>query len=143
MTHLRTTGVLYRIAPSESDFIIGTGGILSADDLYLADLDTVTTPTSRRLKRLLDISTSLLAIILSPILFWPQRRKRHFFGHCLSVLVGRRTWVGYTGRNGIFSPASIAPGATTDVAERLMLRYMRHYRPSTDLTILVRNWNQI
>ena len=143
MTHLRTTGVLYRIAPAEGDFIIGTGGILSADDLYLADLDTVSTPTCRRRKRLLDIVASTLLIVLSPILFWPQRQKGRYFGDCFSVLVGKRTWVGYTGHPGVFTPADIAPSATADVAERLMLRYMRHYRTTTDLTILLRNWNYL
>ena len=143
MSHLRTTGVLYRIAPAEGDFIIGTGGILSADDLYLTDLDTVSTATSRRRKRLLDTTAALLLLVLSPILFWPQRHKRRYFGDCLSVLVGHRTWVGYTGHSGVFSPADIAPTTSPDVAERLMLRYMRHYRPTTDITILLQNWNRI
>ncbi len=143
MTRLRTTGVLYRIAPAEGDFIIGTGGILSADDLYLADLDTVSTPTCRRRKRLLDIVTSLVLIILSPILFWPQKHKKRYFADCLAVLVGKKSWVGYTGHAGVFTPADITPAATADLAERLMLRYMRHYRTTTDLTILLRNWNQI
>ena len=143
MTHLRTTGVQYRIAPAEGDFIIGSGGILSADDLYLADLDTITTATCRRRKRLLDIVAAQLLLFLSPILFWPQKHKGRYYGDCLSVLVGKRTWVGYTGHNGIFTPADIAPAATPDVAERLMLRYMRHYRSTTDITILLRNWNRI
>ena len=143
MTHLRTTGVLYRIAPAEGDFIIGTGGILSADDLYLSDLDTVSTPSSRRSKRLFDIVTSLLALLFSPLLFWFQQNKKRYYGDCLRVLTGRMSWVGYTGRPGVFSPADIAPGTSPEVAERLMLRYMRHYRTTTDITILLRNWNRI
>ena len=143
MTHLRTTGVLYRIAPSDSDYIIGSGGILSANDLYLTDLDTVDTPTCRRQKRLFDILTALLLIVLSPVLFWPQQRKRRYFADCLAVLAGRLSWVGYTGRQGVFTPADIAPAATADLAERLTLRYMRHYRTATDIGILLRNWNRI
>ena len=143
MTHLRTTGVQYRIAPAEGDFIIGTGGILSADDLYLTDLDTVTTSTCRRRKRLLDIGVAALLIVLSPILFWPQKHKNRYFADCWHVLTGKSTWVGYTGRKGVFTPANILPMATADLAERLMLRYMRHYRISTDITILLRNWNRI
>ena len=143
MTHLRTTGVQYRIAPAEGDFIIGTGGILSADDLYLTDLDTVTTATCRRHKRLLDIGVAVLLIVLSPILFWPQKHKNRYFADCWHVLTGKSTWVGYTGRKGVFTPADILPMATADLAERLMLRYMRHYRISTDITILLRNWNRI
>ena len=45
MASLKTAGVEYKIAPAEGDFIIGTGGILSRDDLYLDNLDTVSTPT--------------------------------------------------------------------------------------------------
>ena len=143
MTHLRTTGVFYRIAPADGDFIIGSGGILSADDLYLADLDTISTPSSRRRKRMLDFAIALLAILLSPVLFWPQRRKAQYFGDCFSVLIGRRTWVGYTGHPGVFAPADIATSTTADLAERLMLRYMRHYRISTDINILLHNWNRL
>jgi len=147
MTTLRTTGVQYRIAPADGDFIIGTGGILLADELYITDLDTIGTATNRRYKRLLDIGTALLALLLSPILFWPQRRKGRYFGDVLRVLFGNRTWVGYTGKEGIFTPADIA-GRTSDsvpdeTAQRLMLRYMRHYRPTTDMAIIINNWNRL
>jgi GT2 family glycosyltransferase len=143
MAQLRTTGVEYRIAPSESDFIIGSESILSPDDLYIADLDTISTDTCRRTKRTLDISTALVVIIVSPILFWFQRRKKDFYGHCFAVLAGSITWVGYTGHRGVFSPADLLPAASKELQERLMLRYMRHYRTTTDMTILLRNWNNL
>ena len=143
MTHLRTTGVLYRIAPAEGDYIIGSGGILSTNDLYLADLDTISTPTCRRRKRMLDMVTSLSFIVLSPILFWPQKHKRRYFSDCFGVLAGRLTWVGYSGRQGVFAPSDIVPHASAEIAQRLMLRYMRHYRTTTDITILLHNWNRI
>ena len=143
MAQLRTTGVEYRIAPSESDFIIGSESILSPDDLYIADLDTISTDTCRRTKRTLDIVTAFVVLITSPVLFWFQKRKRNFFGHCLAVLVGSLTWVGYTGHRGVFSPSDLLPAASKELQERLMLRYMRHYRTTTDLTILLRNWNNL
>lgn len=143
MTTLRSAGVQYRIAPAEGDYIIGTGGILSADELYFADLDTVGTATNRRIKRLLDFGVALLMLLLSPALFWLQRRKKQYFGDCLRVLVGNRTWVGYTGCKGIFSPADIADNVSPDTAGRLMLRYMRRYRPATDIAIILHNWNRI
>lgn len=143
MANLRTTGVEYKIAPEESDYIIGSDSILSPDDIYIADLDTISTDTSRRTKRTFDIATSLLLLILSPILFWPQRRKQHYFGHCLGVLSGRLTWVGYTGHQGVFSPADMVSNSTPELRERLLLRYMRHYHTSTDWNILLHNWNNI
>ena len=143
MAQLKTTGVDYKIAPAEGDYIIGSESILTADELYLSKLDTISTDTARRSKRLFDIGTSLLLILLSPALFWFQRRKKNYFGDCLHVLTGRRTWVGYTGHAGIFSPSDLLTSASTDMQQRLMLRYMRHYRTSTDWNILLRNWDNI
>lgn len=144
MAHLRTTGVEYKIAPSESDYIIGSESVLSPDDLYIADLNTISTDTSRRRKRLFDIGTAMALLLLSPLLFWFQKRKGNYFGHCLSVLVGTLTWVGYTNHRGVFTAADMLRGDVTEqLRERLTLRYMRHYSTATDFTILMRNWNNI
>lgn len=143
MALLKTTGVEYKIAPAEGDFIIGSESILSADDLYLADLNTISTDTARRTKRLFDVTTSLLLLLASPILFWFQQRKRRYFGDCLRVFSGQLTWVGYTGHRGVFSPADLFPDASPELQQRLLLRYMRHYRTITDWKLLTRNWNKI
>lgn len=144
MAHLRTTGVEYKIAPSESDYIIGSESVLSPNDLYIAELDTISTDTSRRRKRMFDIGTALALLLLSPVLFWFQKRKSQYFGHCLSVLVGSLTWVGYTNHRGVFTAADMLRGDVTEqLRERLTLRYMRHYSTATDFTILMRNWNNI
>ena len=144
MAHLRTTGVEYKIAPSESDYIIGSESVLSPDDLYIADLNTISTDTSRRRKRLFDIGTAMALLLLSPLLLWFQKRKGNYFGHCLSVLVGSLTWVGYTNHRGVFTAADMLRGDVTEqLRERLTLRYMRHYSTATDFTILMRNWNNI
>jgi hypothetical protein len=143
MAHLRTTGVDYKIAPSEGDYIIGSDSVVSREELFLADLDTISTDTCRRNKRLFDILSSLLLLLLSPITFWFQRHKRSYFPHTLSVLVGRCSWVGYTGRKGIFTPSDLFDNPSPTVQERLMLRYMRHYRTTSDIVILFHNWRNI
>ncbi len=140
MSELHTTGVVYKIAPAEGDYIIGSGGILSRGDLYLDDLDTLGTGASRRSKRLFDIGAATFLLVFSPVLVWLQHDKRRFFKHCLQVLSGRLTWVGYTGREGVFSPADLAPEANAEMQNRLMLRYMRRYRVMTDAAILLRRW---
>ena len=143
MSQLHTTGVEYKIAPAEGDYIIGTGGILSRDDLYLDDLETVGTAGSRRRKRLFDIGSAALLLLAAPLLVWFQRRKGRYLADCLRVLAGRTTWVGHTGRQGIFSPANLAPDASDETHKRLMLRYMRRYRVATDATILLRHWRTL
>ena len=61
----------------------------------------------------------------------------------LSVLVRRCSWVGYTGRKGIFTPSDLFDNPSPTVQERLMLRYMRHYRTTSDIVILFHNWRNI
>ncbi|MBR1549146.1 MAG: glycosyltransferase [Bacteroidales bacterium] len=143
MATLRTTGVEYKIAPENSDYVIGSNSILSRESLFLDDLETISTDACRRNKRLFDLTTALMLLLLSPVLFWFQRRKNAYYADCLRVLAGRRSWVGFRGRKGIFSPADLAPGASPELQERLLLRYMRHYKTSTDASILLHNLNNI
>ena len=143
MAHLKTTGVEYKIAPAEGDYVIGSESILSSDDIYVADLDTISTDTSRRTKRMFDVGTAFLLLLLSPLFFWFQRRKRDYFADCLLVLVGRKTWVGYTGRPGVFLPSDLLRHPTPELRQRVMLRYMRHYHTATDWKLLINNWNNI
>lgn len=143
MASLKTSAVEYKIAPAEGDYIIGSDNILSSDSLYLDNLNTISTDTCRRNKRLFDILSSLLLLLLSPITFWFQRHKRSYFPHTLSVLVRRCSWVGYTGRKGIFTPSDLFDNPSPTVQERLMLRYMRHYRTTSDIVILFHNWRNI
>ena len=116
MAQLKTTGVEYKIAPSESDFIIGSNTILSRDDLFVDDLDTISTATCRRSKRLFDLVSSLLILLLSPVLFWFQQRKKCFYADCWRVLTGRASWIGHLGRDGIFEPADIGRNLSPDVS---------------------------
>jgi hypothetical protein len=143
MALLKTSAVEYKIAPAESDFIIGSNSILSSDSLYLDDLNTISTATCRRNKRLFDLFSSLLLLLFSPILFWFQHKKRTYYPHCFAVLCGHYSWVGHTGRKGIFSPADLFDNPSPTVQERLMLRYMRHYRTTADAAILIHNWRKI
>lgn len=143
MASLKTSGVVYRIAPAEGDYIIGSDSILSREEIFLDDLNTVSTDSCRRNKRLFDFFTALLLLVFSPLTLWFQKHKGKYYTDCLSVLVGHCSWVGYTGHSGIFSPADITAGASPEVSERLMLRYMRHYRIATDATILFKNWRRL
>ena len=90
------------------------------------------------------VITALTLLLLSPVLFWFQKGKGQYLGHCLSVLVGTLTWVGYTNHRGVFTPADmLRSDATEQLRERITLRYMRHYSTATDFNILMRNWNRI
>ena len=146
LAHGRNSQVEYKIVPPESDFIIGSNSISSAEDIYSEDLLGIATPLNRRNKRLLDILSSTLLLLLSPLLFWFQHHKGTFFPHCWQVLTGRRSWVGTddgSTRPGIFAPEDAltarATGLSNEVRQRIRLRYLRNYRPTDDLHILTKN----
>ncbi len=151
MATLQDTGVTYKIAPSEGDYIIGSEVINSMEDLYAIDLYTLAGNLQRRNKRLVDIMIALLALVLSPLLLWLQHNKRSYFAHCCQVLVGCKSWVGYEGdepdlpqlRPGILTPLNLLPGRNKAQlalnAHRLNVRYAKNYRLATDLSIILRN----
>lgn len=140
MLQLKASGVEYKIAPEEADFVIGSNSINSREDLYTMEINTVASPMSRRNKRLFDIGTSTLLVLISPVMIWWQHDIRHYYPDCLNVLFGRKTWVSVKG--GIFTPSDILPGRTLD-QQRMNLRYTRNYKVSTDATILWRNLRNI
>ncbi|MBQ9637977.1 MAG: glycosyltransferase [Bacteroidales bacterium] len=116
MAQLTTTGVAYKIAPESADFLVGSTVINSADDLYTVDINAVSTSLNRRYKRLFDIGSSLLLLLFFPFLLPLQKYKRHYFSRCLSVLIGRYSWVGYapslSADDHNSSPLSTTPNAS-------------------------------
>ena len=138
--------VEYKIAPNDSSFIIGSNSIHRTEDLYTEELRTIADPLNRRNKRLFDIGTAMLLIILFPILLPFQRHKRSYFAHCWQVLIGKKSWVGVchaNTRNGIFAPEDALPRRNaplnSELKQRLHLRYLRNYKLTTDLQILYKN----
>ena len=142
----RHNPVEYKIVPNESDFIIGSNSINSAEDLYTEELHTIADPLNRRNKRIFDILSALLLIIFSPLLIPFQRRKKLYYTHCWQVLIGRCSWVGTsidTTRPGIFGPEDALPRRAStlspELKQRLHLRYLRNYKITSDIQILFKN----
>ncbi len=146
----RHTQTEFKIVPTDSDFIIGSNSITSAEDLYVEELRTIATPLNRRNKRIFDVLCSLLLMVLSPVLIWFQKRRSQYLPHCWQVLTGRKTWVGTDGvvtRKGVFGPEDNLRHRTKairpELKERLHLRYMRNYKLTTDIQIIMNNLRNI
>ncbi len=154
MANLQNANVEYKIVPQESQFIIGTNTIHSTEDLYTVSIDTIATAENKRNKRIFDIVAAVLIILLSPVLFWFQKNKKHFYSNCLYVAMGKRSWVGYCKtsayeqalpriKKGIFSPNDMAQSSSHLDGHRLNLLYARNYKVMTDFIILMRNITRI
>ena len=154
---LRNHKIDFRIAPSGTDVIIGPNYTNSPDDLYAADTsNSIATDTNKRSKRLVDSVSATILLLLSPILFWPQKRKRSFFKHCGKVWIGKMTWVGYspstpppTGiaklaplphlKPAVFSLRDRMPNLKNIDIDQQNRQYADNYTITTDLIILIRN----
>lgn len=146
MLTLVSSGVDFKIAPPESLSIIGSNSIDTAGDLYMIDVNSITKPKNKRNKRLLDIGMSILILMLSPILFFMQEQKIHFFVNIFNVLFGFYSWVGY-GRvadkslpeikRSILSPICLFANKEDNTKIKLMnLRYAKDYGIEKDLIII-------
>ena len=138
MASLQTTGVQYKIVPSDSDIIIGRDAISSYEDIITVDLNTIDSPVNKRNKRIFDIVSAGMLLCLSPILFLFQHRKRNYFTDCWRVLIGKYTWVGYDNKLGVFCPRDLITGHHVD-EQRLNMRYTRNYKLRSDIIILWKN----
>ncbi|WP_303310759.1 glycosyltransferase [Hymenobacter sp. BT730] len=152
MVHLpqqRQHPVGYKILPEDSQYIIGSTNKDSPGDYYTLEIAlNLFQPQHIRNKRVLDVLTSLLLLLASPLVVWVMVQKVGFLRNCLRVLAGNRTWVGLHHAAGprrmtqaILSPAD-AGETTAPLSEatkrRVELLYARDYATSTDLRLLLR-----
>ena len=105
-------------------------------------------PYNRRLKRLIDISISLLAIITFPVHLVIIKKAFVFFANCFAVLLAQRTWIGYATeeknlpslRKGIIACNGIPVSEKQQLpAESLRMMdqwYARDYEPANDIRLI-------
>ena len=147
MLTLVSSGVDFKIAPPESYSIIGSNSIDTAGDLYVIEVNSITKPQNKRNKRLLDVLTSLILIIVGPIIIWKQNNKLQFVKNVLYVLAGTYSWVGYGKyinkllpeiKPSVLSPACLLKANEIDnpKATLLHLRYAKDYSVEKDVRII-------
>lgn len=136
----------FKIAPPESLSIIGSNSIDTAGDLYIIDLNSISKPKNKRNKRLVDILSSLLFLVLSPLLLLFQKNKIKFLQNIVSVLLGLKSWVGYSNfphehlpklKPSVLSPVNaIKNNVSDDIKNRLHLTYTKDYKIENDFNVL-------
>ena len=156
MLELTQMDVDYKIAPPESISIIGSNSIHTAGDLYVVNVNAISKAVNRRKKRLFDIETAFVFLLLSPVLMWNYLNKKQFFANVWKVLTGSKSWISYipekgsfenlpTLKKGILHPADLFPELMLDPEKsaRLNMLYAKDYRILTDAEILFKAWKNI
>jgi GT2 family glycosyltransferase len=112
-------------------------------------------PASLRLKRLIDLMTCLFFLVTFPVHLLLVKRPGKFFANCFSVLLARKTWIGYAqenarlprlrpsvlGPNGL--PAKVQQTLPETSLRQLDYWYALEYEPLRDLRSVLRNYREL
>ena len=150
MTMLTAENIDYKIAPPESISIIGSNSINTAGDLYLIHFNSVSKGKNRRLKRLFDLTTSLIIILLTPFMIFFFRKYHKLAGSAFQVIFGKYTWISYCRKIDLTPLPSLKPGIfelcpkdsfpeDKEIMEKMNLEYARDYKISNDFSLLWKN----
>jgi lipopolysaccharide/colanic/teichoic acid biosynthesis glycosyltransferase len=151
MSELNVSQVEFKIAPPESLSIIGSKSINTSGDIYIIELDSIAKTNNRRSKRLLDILTGSVLLILSPIIFVLNKNPMGFLRNLFLVLIGKKSWVGFhhTAHQNEHKLPDIKPGVlfptdlikekniSPDTIDRLNLLYARNYKILIDINTIL------
>ncbi len=137
----------YKIHAAGTTSIIGSNSKNTAGDLYATDWHfNITKPSGKRNKRVFDVLVSVALFITYPVGIFIWKRK-NILQNCLTTLLGKTTWVGYTNasnnkqlpfiKKSIFSIANQQEQINTNA---LNLQYARSYTTNLDAKIV---WQQL
>lgn len=153
MSRLSKTNVRFTIVPPSADFIIGSNTIKTLTDLYVVNVNSITSEDNRRKKRLLDVSVALIMLLFYIVLVWFAKNKKALLKNIFLVLFNRKTWVGYSLEEGVqtdklpklkpsvLSVADMFSGNSLDKSamHKLNLLYAGNYSPLNDLQIICKS----
>ncbi|MEN8928431.1 MAG: glycosyltransferase [Flavobacteriales bacterium] len=89
--------IQFKLAHTQDMFVLGSTDLNTSGELHTIKVKGIESAENRKIKRLLDVITSLKCILFSPILFWFQKEKSHYFSNVFAVLFGKKSMVGYSG----------------------------------------------
>lgn len=153
MAHMAQIGpaVSYKIVPEESLSIIGSSSKDEPGELYTIDIRyNIAQPSHRRDKRLLDLCVCLLLLITFPLWLVFSKKRSDLLKNWGAVLVGQKTWVGYTKHSqnstlpklspGVFSPVDALKdlNVNEETAARLNFFFAKDWEVERDLTIFLK-----
>jgi GT2 family glycosyltransferase len=147
MMQLSQFDVDFKIALHGGESIVGSNSVDTQGELYSLEVMTLAKPLVRRQKRIFDVLTSTLIVILFPILWIAFRKPFMVLANAFKVLIGKKTWIGYSSQNtsrqfptlkpSVFSYGKGNKGINTSAS--LDLYYARNFSIASETAELIRN----
>lgn len=157
MLKLNNTRLDYKIASQDGFSVIGSNSINSTGELYTININSISKPENKRLKRVVDLFFSFIMLLLFPILIFFIKKPLKAIKNLLSILFGIKTFVAYYNADGIdvtmlpkLKKAYFSPIAkdkinivNLDAINRLNIMYAKDYNILTDINIILKSWRNI
>jgi len=88
--------IAYKIASDDNSSILGSDSKDKVGEWYTLNINLkLNQKVHRRIKRMIDIITSFILIVLSPIVVFGIKSKKRVFNSIFSVLFNQKTWIGF------------------------------------------------
>ncbi|MCQ2326292.1 MAG: glycosyltransferase [Bacteroidales bacterium] len=155
MSKMNKVNVRFTIAP-DSDFIIGSNTINTPTDVYVMSVNSISSETNRRKKRLLDFFLSLALLLLSVVVVFTVKKPFKAIKDNFLVFIAKKTYVGYNLednnledmpklKKSIFAISDNVYNKSLDIQtlHRLNLLYARNYSIKTDLDTILKNFRNL
>jgi hypothetical protein len=149
--------IAYRIASPDSLTVIGSDSLNTQGNLYSIEINAITKPINKRLKRSFDLLFSLFLLIILPISIIIVKNKLRFFSNIFCVIFALKSWVGYSHyknngftnlpkiKKGVVSSADIynKEKLTKELVENLNINYAKDYKILSDLLITYKTFSKL
>jgi len=144
LTESLHTKLKFRYHAYGSSSIVGSDTSTDSGEILAAETDfAIAHPANRRIKRLIDVVASVLFLLTFPLHFVFVKNPLLFFSNCFTVLLGRKTWVGYTApqpslptlRKSVLAPngrRELSYAFSDENLHLLNYWYARNYEPAQD-----------
>ena len=155
MSKIDSSKVDFKIAQPDSLYLIGSNSIETAGDLYVMNVNAISKVGNVRNKRSFDLILSGLFLVLSPLLIFAFKNKKQFIKNCWSVLIGRKSLVGYHFNQqentsplpklkpGLLYPLESLSDQDPLMLDKINLIYARDYSIQKDFSILLKSWKKL
>ncbi|MBP6688134.1 MAG: hypothetical protein KA160_09780, partial [Lacibacter sp.] len=146
--------VKLRLHAQNSESIIGSDSKNEAGEVLHLEKLQLNEEVNLRLKRLIDVSTSLLFLVSFPLHFLFNRKAAGLLQQSLSVISNRKTWIGFSTQRKhlpLLPPSVLGPAGqphhTSQLKEEGLLLadewYAREYEPFYDLKTIFANYQKL
>ncbi|HLW30215.1 MAG TPA: glycosyltransferase [Brumimicrobium sp.] len=156
MSRTASNKVEFKIAQPNSMYLIGSNSIDTAGDLYLMEIDNISTSFNKRNKRTFDLILAFLMLLFAPFTIWLYSNKIQLLKNSWIVFIGKKSWIGYSYdekpsyrtlpqiKSGILTPAEEhIENIDKSLRSKLNLIYARDYSILKDIAIIHKHWRRL